>query len=52
MSIPNGYKVVAGDGYLGASGSNSFIFGIELSNKRIVLYDKSWGVIGNIPYTS
>ena len=52
MSIANGYKFVVGDGYLGTSGSNSFIFGIELSNKRIVLYDKNWCVIGNIPYTS
>ena len=52
MSIANDYKVVAGAGYLGTSGSNGFIFGIELANKRVVLYDKSWAVIGNIPYTS
>lgn len=52
MSIANGYKFVVGDGYLGTSGSNGFIFGIELANKRIVLYDKNWGVIGNIPYAS
>ncbi len=50
MSIANGYKVVAGDGYLGTSGSNGLIFGIELANKRIVIYDKDWGVIGNISY--
>ena len=52
MSIANGYKVVAGGGYLGISGSNGFIFGIELANKKIVLYDKNWTVIGYIPYTS
>lgn len=50
MSIANGYKVVAGDGYLGTHGSNSLIFGMELANKRIVIYDKEWNIIGSIPY--